>query len=182
MPLHRAARGPRGSAHGVREYKVVVGPAILSLKGKPPRLATAGGLPVRPGCGACEKSAARYGVAKNGRRSIQKKAWNECERSHLTARYATLRMVTGQSGRNGRGPDGAPLQMAIRSDVSIIAVASGCTAAGSAYRDDGHGSTVYHGLSGTILTARNGIADLRRTMPMAEHRVCHNTELGWAGR
>ena len=61
-----ARRGAPGLAHGVRKRNVVVGPAILSLKGKPPLAASAGGA-LRPhGCGDCETSAANYGVAMDG--------------------------------------------------------------------------------------------------------------------
>ena len=39
-------RGAPWLAHGVRKRNLVVGPAILSLKGVPPLAASAGGTPV----------------------------------------------------------------------------------------------------------------------------------------
>ena len=57
--------GPRAPVTGCAKRNVVVGPAILSLKGKPPHRVSGGA--ARPqGCGDCETSAANYGVAKDG--------------------------------------------------------------------------------------------------------------------
>ena len=63
--LEPPAAGPPRLARGVRKLKVVVGPAILSLKGKPP-LSVSGGAARPHGCGDCETSAANYGVAIDG--------------------------------------------------------------------------------------------------------------------
>ena len=66
-----ARRGAPCASHGERKRNVGVVPAILSLKGRLLGPATAGGLPV-PGCGACETSAATYGVANDGLRETAK--------------------------------------------------------------------------------------------------------------
>lgn len=58
--------GPPRLGRGVRKRKVVVGPAILSLKGTPTWAASAGGVARPHGCGDCETSAANYGVAMDG--------------------------------------------------------------------------------------------------------------------